>query len=440
MVRGDPAESYIWYSACVKMSSYGFPEYSPRLVDSLVAESLNISGAVVLEGPRACGKTMTGLFHAKSAYFLDDDATQSLVSVEPDAVLTGERPVLLDEWQLEPTLWNRVRRAVDKSVDKGQFILTGSAVPADDVTRHTGAGRFLRLRMHTLTTSEKASISGGEPPTVSISALAKGDGVDPTVETVSLDEVLTSIVTSGFPAQVTVAPENSRRLLDSYLEDISRVDIHRLKRFTTSPHVIRQVIRAVARNVANEATKETLTKDVRTVDPDISVSTVAGILDALKRLFVVEEVPPFTVELRSRARLRKAGKYHLADPALAAAALNAGADELRADLKTAGYVFESAVIHDLMVYAQVLGGKLWHYRDSNGHEMDAVITFPDGEWAGIEVKLGQGEIESGAQSLRAVAAQISGPPPKFLAVITGTGYTANLGDNLVTFPLSALGM
>ena len=413
----------------------GFPPYRPRLIDDLVKESLDIAGALVIEGPRACGKTMTGLFHASTAQFLDDEAAQALARIDPDALLTGTPPVLLDEWQLEPGLWNRVRRYVDKHEEKGLFILTGSAVPADDVTRHTGAGRLLRVRMHTLTTSEK----GLSSQKVSLKKLAHGEGVDSSSEQDTLDDVLQTILTSGFPAQVTIAPEKARRLMDSYLDDISQVDVQRLENVATPPTTIKQVIRAVARNVANEATMQTLTKDVRHVAPDIAASTVSRMVEILKRLFVVEEIPAFTPQLRSRARLRTSGKYHLADPALTAAALRAGAAELKNDLTTTGYVFESAVIHDLQVYAQTLGGQLWHYRDSNGHKIDAVITFPDGQWAGIEVKLGRGDIEAGANSLRKAAAQIAGEPPKFLAVITGTGYTANLDDTVVTFPLSALG-
>ena len=419
----------------MKTEDFGFPKYIPRAVDALVQEYLGTAGGLILEGPRACGKTMTALHHANAVHFLDDDISQTLLKIDSDALLIGEPPVLLDEWQVAPQLWNKVRRSVDRAgSQKGRFILTGSAVPADDVTRHSGAGRFLRLRMHTLTSAEK----GFSSKSVSFEKLARGEGVDPNPHQDSFSDVLDAILVSGFPAQIHDSPMQMCRELTAYLDEISRVDVKRLEDVRTSPSVILQLLSAIARNVANEATLETLAKDVRKIAPDIAPTTIGRLVGVLKRLFVVEEVPAFTTELRSRARLRKAGKYHLADPALAAVALGAGHTELSRELQTTGYIFESAVIHDLAVYAQLAEGKLWHYRDSNGHEMDAVITFPDGSWAGFEIKLGAGEIEKGAISLQRAAEQIAGVEPKFLAVITGTGFTANLSEKMVTFPLSEL--
>lgn len=412
----------------------GFPAYRKRAIDTLISRRLQVTGAVILEGPRACGKTMTGLHHAHSAHFLDTDESLTLAQIDPAALLAGDPPILLDEWQVHPSMWNRVRRAVDQAGKPGQFILTGSAVPADDATRHTGAGRIMRLRMHTLTTAEK----GLSSKTVSLQDLTQGRGVDPSTDQTQFDDVLSALVTSGFPAQSTLDPKAVRPVLAAYLEEVTRTDVGRVENLRADPVVLDRVLRSVARNVANEASWDTLAKDARCVAPNLATTTVARYVSVLKRLFIVDEVPAFSTELRSRARLRKAGKYHLADPALAAVALNAGPTELKRDLATTGYIFESAVIHDLAVYAQGLDAKLWHYRDSYGHEIDAVLTFPDGGWAGIEIKLGAGQIEAGAASLKKAASQISGPPPKFLAIITGTGYTANLSDQLVTFPLSAL--
>ncbi|MDO5049112.1 MAG: DUF4143 domain-containing protein [Actinomycetaceae bacterium] len=410
-------------------------EYRPRVIDSSVQELLQISGAVVLEGPRACGKTSTALEHANTAHFLDARETRALAELSPGMLLEGEPPILLDEWQLDPPLWNEVRRSVDVSGAPGRFILTGSSVPSDDATRHTGAGRFVRLRMRTMTWQER----GVGHPGVSLRALSEGEPVAPSQIKMEYPQVVNALLTSGFPAQIGFEPKAARRLLDAYLTEITHTDVFRLEQLNTEPRVIEHLIRSLARNTASEVTYETLAKDARVLAPTLSAETVSKIVALLERLFVVERVPAFSARLRSKARLRRSPKFHLMDPAFAAAALRATSEDLAKDPLTAGFLFESAVIHDLLVYAQALGAEVWHYRNSYGQEIDAILTFPDGGWAGVEIKLGASQIASGAKSLRDAAASIDAGEPKFLAVITGTGITADLGDGMVTFPLAALG-
>jgi len=381
---------------------------------------------------------MTAMNAAASFAMLDDPGTQELAAIAPGAVLDGTSPRLLDEWQLAPQLWNLVRRRIDAGAGAGLFLLTGSAVPADDVTRHTGAGRILRVRQRTLTWTEKRGSTGVG---VSISGLFDGLTPETDMSSMSYADVLTELVRPGFPALVERAPGQAARSLRAYIDEISRADVPRLVDMRHDPTVIVQLIAALARSVASDVAFTTLADDVRQVAPVIDVQTVASYVGVLERLFVVERQKPWTPALRSRARLRSAAKIHLADPALAAAALGVDARGLMTEPSTAGLLFESAVIHDLAVFADLLEAEVRYYRDSNGHEIDVVITLPDRRWGAMEVKLGGGQIAEGAKSLNRAVAQIDTAvvgEPVFRAVITGTGPTAVLSDGTVTCPLAAL--
>ena len=413
--------------------------YRPRVIDGALARALAASGAVVIEGARASGKTMTALHAAASYVFLDDPEAALLLEVAPHSLLDGPTPRLLDEWQVAPALWNLVRRAVDASAEPGHFILTGSAVPADDITRHTGAGRFLRLRQRTMSWWEKAD----EPPArVSLAALF--DGERPTTDlglAPTLDSVIQKLLQPGFPAMTALPVTAAADRLRGYIDDIARTDIQRIAAVRHSPEVITHLIAALARSVASEVTFTTLAADIRAVAPGIDVETVSHYVGLLQRLFLVETQLPWTPTLRSRARVRRAPRLHLVDPALAAAALSAGATRLRADLATVGTLFESAVVHDLTVLASPLGAEIRHYRDSNGHEIDAVIILPDGRWGAVEIKLGAGQLTAATTSLGAAVAQIDTRitgEPIFRLVVTGTGPVLVTDDGTVTAPLSAL--
>jgi predicted AAA+ superfamily ATPase len=413
-------------------------EYRPRVIDSALQRALAAAGAVVLEGARATGKTTTALHAAASYVFIDDPQAQSLLDVAPGSLLEGDAPRLLDEWQVAPQLWNLVRRAVDATAEPGLFILTGSAVPSDDVTRHTGAGRFLRLRERTMSWWEKLDSPTGA---VSLAGLFEGNlpktdlGAAP-----HLDTVIDNLLRPGFPAMTALAAAQSADRLRGYIDDVARTDIRRIADIRHEPAVIKQLIAGLARSVASEVTYKTLAADVRVVAPTIDEETVSNYVGLLQRLFVVEAQRPWTPALRSRARVRTSPKFHLVDPALAAAALGAGAKQLRGDLNTLGILFESAVVHDLTVLT--LGGEVSHYRDSNGKEIDAILTLPDGRWGAVEVKLGGQQVSTGARSLQAVIAQVDTAAigePTFRLVVTGTGPILVTDDGTVTAPLTALG-
>jgi predicted AAA+ superfamily ATPase len=412
-------------------------DYRPRLLDAPLRDALDIAGAVVIEGSRAAGKTMTAL-KAANSYALVDDDTRALIALSPAAVLDGERPRLLDEWQVEPTLWNRVRRAVDRSSGPGQFILTGSALPADDITRHTGAGRFLHLRQRTMGWFEKL------PPVrhqVSVRALFDGHLPSPSTASMGLDDLIDALLRPGFPAMTDLGTPASARRLRAYIDDVARADVPRLARIRHDPAVIRQLILSLARSSGSEATYRTLATDVAVVASGIRPETVSDYVELLERLFVVERQPAWTPRLQSRARVRTAAKIHLVDPALAAAALGAGSTHLKKDLSLLGLLFESAVVHDLACFADGLGGEIRHFLDSNGREIDAIITLPDGRWAAVEIKLGGAQAADGSASLNAAVSTLdpsASGEPAFKLVVTGTGPTVVTDDGVVVTSLRAL--
>lgn len=413
--------------------------YRPRVIDATVQRALSAAGAVLLEGARASGKTMTALNAASSYTFIDDPDVQQALEIAPRTVLAGKAPRLLDEWQVAPTLWNLVRRAVDATTEPGQFILTGSAVPADDLTRHTGAGRILRLRQRTMSWYEKL-----ESPSATLSIASLFDGERPIEDLTAgneLDEVIENVLRPGFPAMASLDADLAADRMRSYVEEVSRTDIRRLADIRHEPDTVRQLIAALARSVASDVTFQTLAADVRAVAPSISAETISGYVDLLERLFIVELQRPWTPKLRSRARLRTSPKFHLVDASLAAASLGANGTRLRRDLSSLGMLFESAVIHDLMIYASAQGGEVRHFRDSNGNEIDAIITLPDGRWAAVEIKLAGSQVAAGIRSLNNAIHHIDTTvvgDPAFRLIITGTGPLLTAEEGTVTAPLVAL--
>lgn len=407
--------------------------YRPRVLDGFLADALTYAGAVVVEGPRACGKTMTAFHAAASHVFLDDEGSRQLAEVAPSSLLEGARPRLLDEWQMAPQLWNMVRRHVDRTASPGQFILTGSAVPADDATRHTGAGRFFRLRQRTLSWFERDPAAAQ----VSLAGLFAGERPGTAPPLMDYAGLVAELVRPGFPALVDLPPAGAVRLLRAYLDEMIRTDVDRLTEVRPEPVVLARLVRSLARSTAAETRLSVMAAALDAVAPGIKPETVARYVDIFERIFLIERQRAWRPELRTRARLRTQEKWHLADASLAAVALGVDAVGLRADPNTVGLLFESAVVHDLSVLSLPLDGSVMHYRDSNGHELDAVVVLPDGRWGAVEVKIAATQVAAGAASLAAAAAQVGGEPA-FRLVVTGTGGTVVLDDGTITCPLSAL--
>lgn len=413
--------------------------YHSRIGDAELARRLRSAGAVLIKGPRACGKTAMAREVAASEVLLDvDENARRAAAVDPRLVLAGDAPRLIDEWQVEPALWNHVRRAVDRGKVPGRFILTGSAAPADDLTRHTGAGRISRLRLRTMTLLE-TRLSTGE---VSLRDLLHGRFEGCADPGLTLQEVVAQLCRGGWPGDLDLSEEACLTARADYLEEIRRVDISRPDGVRRDPENVGRVLRSLARNVATTVSARTLAVDAGGESGPLDGDTVRGYLEALRRLMAYEEQPAWSPHLRSRSFLRRAPKRHFADPSLAAAALGATPARLLADLELLGLLFESLAYHEFSVYARACDAAVHHYRDNTGLEVDTVVENRQGDWCAFEVKLGAGQIDDAARTLlrfhdRVDAAKTGAP--RLLGVIVSSGYGYLRDDGVAVIPIGALG-
>lgn len=417
--------------------------YIPRLADKELDARLAYAGAVVIEGAKAVGKTATALQRARTVYRLDTDAnTRALAQAAPQVLLSAEPPVLLDEWQLVPELWNQVRRSVDEDGGAGRFILTGSARPSDDLSRHSGAGRFSRMRIRPLTGHER-SIGTHE---VSLAALLQG--ATPAVRDpgLSVPDLAELICRGGLPAHTTLPTSQAMAALRDYIGEISRTDIHEVDGVARDPLKVAALLTALARHIGTPVRRSTLATDVQERFPETSISrteTITGYLNALERLWILEYQPAFAPHLRSTTRLRSTPVVHLADPGLAVAALGGSPAALLRDLNFMGLLFESMVLRDLRVFAHHQLDEVQHYRDESGLEVDAIVRGSDGAWCAIEIKLGAtpAVVDAAAATLLKFAARIDTErmgKPAALVVITGTGPGFMRPDGVMQVPYGAL--
>jgi predicted AAA+ superfamily ATPase len=414
--------------------------YRPRVADAELADRLRSAGAVVVEGPKACGKTATARQAAASEVLLDvDENARAAVGVDPALVLDGPAPRLIDEWQVEPRIWNHVRRAVDDRVRPGQFILAGSAAPADDATRHTGAGRFSRLRLRPMSLFEADASSGA----VSLDGLLAGEPAMSSDPGRTVAELAEEIARGGWPGLRDQPLPSAQQAVRDYLDEIRRTDLNAVDGVRRDPERVGRLLRSLGRNVATNVAASTLAVDAGGSEGPLDQHTVAGYLAALERLFIVENQPAWDPHLRSRYVLRRAAKRHFVDPSLAVAALRATPEGLLRDLSLLGLLFESLVIRDLRVYAQASDGRVMHYRDSDDLEVDAIVVAGDGRWAAFEIKLG-GEklLDEGAASLKKFSKRVDtsrAGDPAILGVIVATGYGYVRNDGIHVIPIGALG-
>ena len=422
-----------------KRDEIGIRVYRRRIADQELKERLRAAGAVLIEGPRACGKTETARRAAASEVLLDvDPKARAAIAVDPRAVLAGESPRLIDEWQTEPVIWNHIRRAVDKRAGKGHFILTGSAVPPDDITRHTGAGRVGRLRLRPMSLFELDRATGQ----VSLQALLGGQPVPSLVAELDVSELAELLCVGGWPGHFGSSAEAAMRANQDYVADICRADLERVDGVRRDPRRVSRFLRSLARNVSTYASLATIARDVGGPDDSITNHTARGYLAALERLMVVEDQPPWVPHLRSRSRLRSSAKRHFVDPSLAVAALTAGPEHLLQDFEWFGFLFESMVVRDLRVYAQAMGANVEQYRDNTGLEVDAIVDAGPGRWAAFEIKLGASRIDDAARTLLKFADRVDTErcgEPAALGVIVGSGYGYLRPDGVAVIPVGALG-
>ena len=414
--------------------------YEPRVVDAELIDVLASSGAVLIEGPKASGKTSTADQLARTVVRLDVDASaRAAFAADPSLVLAGDPPVLLDEWQVEPTLWNHVRRSVDdRSPAKGLYILTGSAVPRDDITRHSGAGRIATLRMRPMCLYESGHSTGD----ISLSALMAGQAPSSPDPGLTVRDIIDRIVVGGWPAEQSSSVTAAARAARDYLSQIREVDISRVGNARRDPAKVGQLMASLARNVATEAPNTRLAADAGGREGPLDRGTTNDYLTVLERLMIVEDQPAWGPHMRSRIPLRTSPKHHFVDPSLAVAAQNASAQRLLDDFNWTGFLFESLVVRDLRVLSQPLEGRVLHFRDSKGLEVDAVVHLVDGRWGAFEVKLGAGRVDEGAASLLNFLQKVDTTkvgPPAVLGVITSTGFGYRRPDGVHVIPIGTLG-
>jgi len=408
-------------------------------VDAELATRMSAIGAVMIDGAKAVGKTVTASQVAATTLRLDvDEQAQEALKTYPEQLFTYPTPILFDEWQEAPQIWNLVRRAVDDHAGKGLYLLTGSARPRDNARLHSGAGRIGRIRMRPMSLFESGHSSGA----VSLADLLRGEDPRGAPAPATIPDLVERMVVGGWPELLGQGEADAREWLADYVTSLTEVDMPAMG-LRRNPANLLRLLASLARAVATTPTRATLAADVGGEAGPIASETLSNYLDALERLMIVEPLPAWRPHLRSRTRLRTTPVHHFVDPSLGLAALSAGSGELLGDLRTAGLQFESLVLRDLRIYAQALRGTFSAWRDSRtGAEVDVILEIPGGRWAAFEIKLGEGATDSGAAALLNCAGKVDVDKhgqPLALVVITGGRFTYRRDDGVFVVPITALG-
>ncbi len=422
--------------------------YKPRIADRTLQKKLHTGGAVLIAGPKWCGKTWTALNAANSVIYMQDPDRRSsylkMAQTAPSYLLRGERPRLIDEWQTATVLWDAVRFAVDKTPEMGQFILTGSVIVDEDSDmlpnekmEHTGTGRISRMKMRPMSLFESGESSGA----VSLKDMFDGDAEVTAISNLSIDDLAYVICRGGWPATLRMDRDDALDVAKDYVEAICERDAAAVDKSQKDPDRVRGILKSLARNVSTMTTDRTIMGDVKANDLSITDKTLDVYLRALRRLFVIEDVKAWQPSLRSKTGIRTSDKRQFVDPSLAVAAIGASPKTILDDFKYFGFLFESLCVRDLRVYAEPLRGYIRHYRDRNDLEADIIITLDDGRWAAVEVKLGSREIEEGAANLKKLADNIDknkSNAPSFLMVLTGGEFAYRRDDGVYIVPIGCL--
>lgn len=417
-------------------------EYKFRLSDAELQLALQSSGAVLIEGAKWCGKTRSAIQAANSVIYMQDpdqsSSYQLMAETKPSLLLQGNTPRLIDEWQTTPVLWDAVRFEVDKRNEPGQFILTGSAVPNKEPTAHTGTGRFSRIKMRTMSLFESGESSGN----VSLSALF--EGTQPTegaISDLTIEDIAFAICRGGWPASLFLAPKAALRVAADYVEAVLNYDVSAVDQIEKNPERVRLLLRSLARNIGTTANYQTILNDIEATDKSISDKTIAGYINALKRIFVVEDLAAWLPSLRSKTAIRTSDKRHFVDPSIATAVMRLQPKGLLSDFEYFGFLFEALCTRDMRVYTEVNDGDVFHYRDKTGLEADLIIRLRDGRWGAVEVKLGQKQIDEAAANLLAVKNRVNLDKmgsPSFLMVLTGGRYAYQRPDGVWVVPIGCM--
>lgn len=415
--------------------------YLQRICDKLLASELKASGAVLIEGAKWCGKTSTAQQAARSSLYMQDpDKTSSYLAAadtKPSLLLNGETPKLIDEWQMAPVLWDAVRFEVDKRNKPGQFILTGSAVPSDNLVAHTGTGRISRLLMRPMSLWESGDSNGS----ISLKELFDKNTDISTTSDLSIEKIAFLICRGGWPASVSQENESALKMATNYVESVINMDIQRVDGVEKNPERVRMLLRSLARNISTMVSGQTIMADMESNDIGISEKTLSSYLNALRRIFVIEDTPAWMPSLRSKTAIRTSPKRNFVDPSIATAVMRTNPSGLLNDFETFGFMFESLCTRDMRIYAQVNDGTVFHYRDKNDLESDMIISLRDGRWAPIEVKLGNKQIDEAAKNLLSLQSKINTEKmgkPSFLMVVTGGEFAYRRDDGVLVVPIGCL--
>lgn len=422
--------------------------YKRRILDGLLAKKLQAKGAVLIEGPKWCGKTTTAEEIAASKVMLAradvKDNFKNLLEIDVDAALAGEPPMLIDEWQTVPKLWDAVRYTVDHRRKMGQFILTGSAVPdreAEAEREHSGTGRFAWLTMRTMSLFESGESNGK----VSLGGLFAAPDKILEKNALTLQDIAFLICRGGWPMSVGLPEDAALEQAFDYYDAVTKEDITKVDGVKRSSVRVQRLMRAYARHQGTQASIATLKEDLRYNDTAVlDDNTISSYLDALQKIFVVEDMPAWNPNIRSKTAIRTADTRYFVDPSIATAALGLGPADLIGDLNTMGFLFETLCVRDLRVFAEALNGNVYHYRDKSGLECDAVVHLRNGQYGLIEIKLGgESLINDGAETLNLLANQIdttrmAAPALKMILTATGEYAYRRPADGIYVVPIGCL--
>lgn len=420
-------------------------KYKQRISDRILKRKVLGKGAVLIEGPKWCGKTTTAKQLAKSVLDLGDSfvlkQSAQLIELSPKTLLEGKTPRLIDEWQALPLIWDSIRSEVDKRGEPSQFILTGSSVlPEADETIHSGTGRFAYIKMRPMSLYESGESNG----TVSLTDLFEGKPFKTQSNDLTIDDISYLTCRGGWPWATLIPKEVALDQAFDYVDSVVNRDIQRVDRVKRNPKRAKSLLRSYARNISQPIPYSTIRKDMLANDSStLDEDTVADYVKALKKLYVIEDLPAWNPNIRSKAAIRTSDTRHFVDPSIGTASLGLGPQNLINDLKSFGFFFEDMVVRDLRVYAEALDGKLYHYKDSTGLECDTVLHRRNGSYALLEVKLGgEDYINEGAANMLKLAANIDTdkmPAPSFMAVIIGVGkYAFRRDDGVYVIPIGCL--
>ncbi len=421
-------------------------EYRKRIVDNLLDEQLQCMGAVLIEGTKWCGKTTTAEQHSASILYMNNPEQEAmnlqLAESQPSFLLEGKTPRLIDEWQMAPKLWDTARFVIDRRKDPGQFIFTGSSVPADTSNiYHSGAGRFAWLRMRPMSLWESGDSNGN----ISLKALFNNEAPKACKSTkTDLQRIASLMCRGGWPGALRLSEKLANKIAYNYIDAVCNTDISKVDGTRRDESFTRRLLRSYARNQGQQVSISALYQDMKANEGNsLSEDTIASYINALKKIFLIEDVESWNPNLRSKTAIRTSDTRYFVDPSIATASLGLGPNDLMNDLETFGLLFETLCIRDLRVFADAIDGKVYHYRDKNGLEADAVIHLKNGQYGLVEIKLGgETAINEGAKNLMTLSSKIDTSKmkaPSFLMVLTAVGdYAFQRQDGVYVVPISSL--